>query len=228
MTYDSFVASLANLMVVDPATPEFEIFIPDCIQYSEKRIYRELDVIDTVWMSEATLTPGNRLFVPPPARYGSYITYQGMNIVIPNPLQRIQLQPVSLSYLNAVWGTPNNSGVPHYFGVFRQDSVIVGQWPDKAYTIEVLGTYRPEPLSATHPETYLTQYLPDLFLAASVVFASGYMKDFGSQADAPQQSQSWENQYQLLSKSANLETLRQKYAGPGWTSLSAIPIADSR
>jgi len=54
------------------------------------------------------------------------------------------------------------------------------------------------------------------------------MRDFGAQSDNPQQSQSWEAQYQTLAKGAMLESLRQKLAGPAWTSLSAIPIASER
>ena len=44
----------------------------------------------------------------------------------------------------------------------------------------------------------------------------------GSQSDNPQQAQSWEAQYQGLIKSAEMEEVRKKFAGPGWTSLSAV------
>jgi hypothetical protein len=228
MDYTSFVASLANLMATDPTTPEFQIFLPDCITYAEKRIYRELDVIDTVWANSTMLTVGSRELIPPMALYGDYITFQGVNILIPNLPRRVQLQPCSLSFLNAVYGTPVTSGVPKYFGMYRQDSLYLGPWPDEPYVAEVLGTYRPQPLSPTHTTTYLTQYLPDVFLAAAMIFASGYMRDFGAQSDNPAQAQSWESQYQALAKGANLESLRQKFAGPAWTSLSSIPVSDTR
>lgn len=228
MDYQSYVASLANLMATDSTTPEFQIFLPDCITYAEKRIYRELDVVDTIWTSSTTTTPGTRVVIPPPALYGSYITLVNVCILTADPNKRYNLQPVTISYLNYVWGTPNSSGIPKYFAPYRQDSFYVGPWPDQAYTVEVQGTYRPEPLSAAHPNTFLTQYMPDVFLAASMVFASGYMRDFGSQSDNPAQAQSWEAQYQQLAKGAMMESLRQKFAGPAWTSLSAIPVAQER
>jgi hypothetical protein len=226
--YDNFVASIANLTAMDPSTLEFQQMIPNAITYAEKRIYRELDVIDSVWRSTANLTAGSRIFEAPPAKYGGYITFQGVNVLIANPVNRIQLQPIAMSYLNAVWGTPKNSGVPQYFALYRQDEMMVGPWPDQPYEVEVFGTYRPEPMSPTHQTTYLTEYLPDVLLAAAMIFVSGWMRDFGSQADNPQQAQSWETQYQALSKGALLESLRQKFAGPGWTSLSAIPVAQER
>lgn len=228
MDYQSYVASLANLMATDPTTPEFENFLPNCIAYAEKRCYRELDVVDTIWTSQGTMTRKSRVVLPPPARYGSYITIQNVSIIIDNPPQRVSLQPTTISYLNYVWGTDATLAVPVYFAPYRQDSFFVGPYPDKNYTFEVLGTYRPEALSPTHTETFLTQYMPDIFLAASMIFASGYMRDFGSQSDNPQQAQSWEAQYQNLIKGAMLESLRQKFAGPAWTSLSAIPIAPER
>jgi hypothetical protein len=226
MNYTSFVASLANLMAEDPAQPEFQLFIPDCITYAEKRIYREMDLIDTVCVSVGTLTAGDRFFALPPAAYGAFITVQGINVV--TPTDRVVLTPVSVTFLNSVWGTPTGATMPQYFSMLQQDNVIVGPWPDEDYGVEIFGTYRPQPLSPGNQTTYLTTYLPDVFLAAAMVYASGYMRDFGSQSDNPAQAQSWENQYQTLMKAANLESLRMKFAGPGWTSLSSIPITPVR
>ena len=235
MDYESYVQSVANLTALaDPALPvsamppEFQQIIPQMIDYSEKRIYRELDVVDTVWTSQGTMVRKSRVVTPPPARYGSYITIQNVSILLPNPPQRVVLQPVTIFYLNSVWGTEATLSVPRYFAPYRQDSFFVGPYPDKNYTFEVLGTYRPEPLSPTHPETFLTQFMPDIFLAASMIFISSYMRDFGAASDTPQQAQSWESTYQNLIKGAALESLRQKFAGVGWTSLSAMPIAQER
>jgi hypothetical protein len=55
-------------------------------------------------------------------------------------------------------------------------------------------------------------------MAASMVFASGYMRNFGSQADDPRMSQSWESQYQLLKASAQTEQARQRFESWGWSS----------
>jgi len=224
--YTAYVASIANLMAADPAQLEFQNMLPNMIYYAEKRIYRELDLVNTVATATGNLIANNRLFTLPPAPYGSFITTQTINVLANG--QRVPLQPVSITFLNSVWGTPATANVPQYFSMLTQDSLYVGPYPDQNYPVEIQGTYRPEPLSLTNPTTYITEYLDDLFIAASMVFASGYMRDFGAQADNPAQAQSWENQYQLIVKGANLEALRQKFTGPAWTSLSAIPIADSR
>jgi hypothetical protein len=65
-------------------------------------------------------------------------------------------------------------------------------------------------------------------MAASMVFGSGYMRNFGAQADNPQMSQSWETQYQLLKQSANAEAARQKFAGWDWTADSVSQTANMK
>lgn len=109
--------------------------------------------------------------------------------------------------------------------MITDQQIIVGPAPDQAYTVEVIGTIRPTPLSATNTTTYLTLYLPDLFVAASMIFMSGYMRDFGSQTDDGQQSVSWDTQYTKLFASANVEEMRKKYSSGAWGSLQPTPIA---
>lgn len=229
MDYNTFVSTIANLSTLDPTQPEFIQIMPQVISYAEDRIYRELDILNSVSINSSnSFTVGTRNFALPNAPYGAFLTITGMNVLYGNGPQRQQMQPVAMSFLNSVWGSPSNPGIPIYFALVNQDLVQVGPWPDQAYQVEVIGTFQPEPMSATNPTTFLTVYVPDLLLAAGMVFFSGYQRDFGSQADNPQQAQSWENQYQTLFKSALLLELRKKFAGPGWTSLSSMPISPTR
>lgn len=229
MDYNTFVATVANIMAADSTTPEFVQILPQAIAYAENRIYRELDIIDAVYINDTTaLTPLNRNFTLPSAPYGNFLTVQGINVLYGNGPQRRQLQPVAISYLNAVWGSPTGANLPEYFAMVKQDTMLVGPWPDQGYLVEVIGTYQPQPLSASNTTTFLTTYLADLFVAGAMVFLSGYMRDFGSQSDNPAQAQSWEGQYKQLFNSANMLELRKKFCGPGWTSLSSMPISPTR
>jgi len=229
LDYNSFVSTVANIMATDPTTPEFVQILPQAIAYAEDRIYRELDILDSVAINATTtFTPNNRNFTLPPAPYGAFLTLTGINVLYGNGPQRQQLQPVAMSYLNAVWGSPTGATLPEYFAMVRQDLIQVGPWPDQAYVVEVIGTFQPEPMSAANPTTFLTTYVPDLLIAGGLVFLFGYMRDYGGQSDNPQSAQSWENQYQTLFKSAMLLELRKKFAGPGWTSLSSVPVTPTR
>lgn len=235
MDYTSYIAQIANLMAADPTTPEFLLMVRGMIPYAENRMYRELDLLYTV-VANATqnLTAGNRYFMlPTNGQNGIFYTVTGLNVITPagstaDAGVRHQLAPVTMDYLNAVWNSNDTLGVPTEFAMLDQFNIAVGPWPDANYIVEVIGTIQPAPLSQDNPTTFLTTYLTDMFIAASMIFASGYMRDFGSQADNPQQAQSWETQYETLYKSAGLLELRKKFAGPGWTSLSSVPITAAR
>lgn len=229
LNYTSYVAQLANIMTVTSNTPQFQLMLPGCIDYAEQRIYRELDLLSTVIRDASSGTfAGVREFTLPVTSQGKFVTVQGINLFYPAGTtaatgSRAPLQPVSRDFLEAAYGSGNTgAGQPNYFAMIDQWTIILGPWPNGSYRLEVVGTIRPTPLSVNNPTTFLTTYLPDLFVAASMVFASGYQRDFGSQADNPQQSQSWESQYERLFASANGEEMRKKFSGPGWTSYSNI------
>jgi hypothetical protein len=80
-------------------------------------------------------------------------------------------------------------------------------------------------LSATNSTTWLSLNVPELMVAAGMVFAAGYMRNFGSQADDPKMATSWETQYSTLLKSANTDSLRMKYEAEAWSQQIPSPIA---
>jgi len=235
INYSTYVAQLSNLMSVQSSTTQFQTMLPGCIDNAEQRLYRDLDFLDTVVRdSSSTLVAGNRNFTLPNS-IGTFVVVQGVNIVTPytttNPElgTRNELQRVSRDYLDYVWNSASGSTIPQFYSVIGQGqaqvgsfTIIVGPWPDQNYTAEIIGTVRPTPLSQTNANTILTQYVPDLFIAASMIFASGYMKNYGAQVDDPQQGMSWEQLYGKLLASAAAEELRKKCSGPGWTTLSDL------
>lgn len=235
LDYGSYVSIISNLMAADPTTPEFFNFLPNCIEYAENRIYRELDLLNTtVVNSTNSLTAGSRNFtLPSNGANGVFYTVTGVNVITPvgatpDTGTRNQLAAVSVDYLNAVWNSGATLAIPQQFAMVTQFNMVVGPWPDQNYTLEIVGTIQPAALSPTNTTTFLTTYLADLFVAASMIFASGYMRDFGAQSDTPQQAQSWESQYEALLKSALLLELRKKWAGPAWSPFSSIPVSPTR
>lgn len=231
LDYTTYVSQLANLMVTPSTNADFTTFLPGCIDYAEQRIYRELDLLYTQ-ATDATsqVSSGNRNFSLP-TTVGTFITVDNLNIITPAATRssagtRVPLMPVDRSFLDLVYPSGQTAtGTPAYYAMASNTAVILGPSPDAAYYAEVVGVQRPQALSASNSSTILTQYVPDLFMAASMVFASGYMRDFGSQADNPAMGASWEGQYQTLMKSASVEQARAKFEAEGWTSAQPSPIA---
>ncbi len=228
--YTTYVSQLSNLMVIGSTNANFITFLPGCIDYAEQRIYRELDLVDTQITSSGATTASNRNF-DLPTTSGTYIVVDQVNVMSSAGTgssngTRNQVMPTTRDFIDMIYPSGQTAtGIPAFFCRANSSTLIFGPAPDAAYTVEVVGTHRPTPLSSGNSSTFLTSQLPDLFMAASMVFASGYMRDFGSQSDNPQQAQSWEATYKTLFESASVEELRKTYQGDAWTSQSPSPIA---
>jgi hypothetical protein len=141
----------------------------------------------------------------------------------PDSGTRNALVPTSDEMLNSLWPGVAGSTVPQYFAMVNQGSIIVGPWPAAAYQVEVVGTIRPAPLSASNTTTLLSWYFPDLFIAASMVRAAAYQQNYGSASDDPKMALTWESHFQDLLKGADVEEARKKFTGPGWSSNAPAP-----
>jgi hypothetical protein len=182
--------------------------------------------------SSGVLSTNNRNFTLPTS-IGTFVVVVGMNVITPagtapDAGTRFPLVPVSRDYLDYVWPSVTGAARPVAYAPVTQSAFVVGPWPDAGYVVEVIGTQRPAPLSAGNTTTFLSVNLPDLFLAASMVFASGYQKNFGAQADDPKMATSWESQYQTLKASAMVEDLRKKLQSTGWSSQMPSPLTPPR
>lgn len=233
-TYTTYKAAMAELMVVNTVDDaDFVAILPSIIDYAEQRIYRELDPLATVVRdSTGSFSVNNRNFTLPTGT-GVFVVVESINVITPagtaaDSGTRKPLVETSLDYLDFAWPSSTGATVPISYAMVTQATIAVGPWPDAAYVVEVVGTQRPIPLSATNTSTFLSTSLPDLFIAASMVFGSGYMRNFGSQADDPKMAQSWETQYQTLKGSALVEELRKKGQSVGWTTQSPSPLASPR
>jgi hypothetical protein len=192
------------------------------LDYAQNRINRELNLLNTVSVNNSVATAIGIRSVSLAAINANVL--QNINIITPagttNPElgTRVPLVIQEKSFLDWNYGSVGNNSQPKYFAMLDNQTILLGPWPDQIYTLNIYGTYWPVGLSAGNPTTFISTYLPDLLLAASMVQLSGYMRNFGSQADDPRMSQSWETQYVTLRDSAAVEDARRKFASTGWTS----------
>jgi len=241
LTYTTYLTQIAQMAVVDVADVNFVAIVPAMIDYAELRIYRDLDLMFTstsIHGPTIGLTAGNRNLSFPmtlPDNSGTIVVTEQLNLILPvgtsDPdaatATRVQLLPTTKEFLDAVYGSNvvASRGQPKYFAPFNENLFFVGPVPDQSYKVEVVATYRPNAMAASNQTTFISQYLPDLLIMASMVYISAYQRNFGRQSDDPQMAQSYESQYQTLLKSAAVEEARKKFEGPGWTSQSPSPIS---
>lgn len=219
MNYLEYAVEIANQIPVDKSSTAFQNLLPAIIDYAEQRIYRELNLLSTrIRNSSANCSANNRSFTLP-TNLGTFITVTEISIITPvgstasNGTRNV-LMSAAKKLVDTV--APTNTAtsatsIPSMYYMLDQATVIFGPSPGAAFNVEVTGTIRPIPLSSSNTTTFLTTYLPDLFVAASMVYAGNNMRDFGVQAGNAAVAQSWEQQYQALFASANAEEARKRY-----------------
>lgn len=231
LTYSTYVQQISTMAVVSSTDPNFTIILPSMIDYAELRIQRDLDFLSTqISNSSFTFTVNNNLLTIPTS---SFISLQTFEVTDGNGVSTALL-PVTKEYIQNVYGTGSTSGVPQYFAVYGGDAattgltsqnILVGPKPNYAYQLRLTGTIRSAPLSSTNTSTFISTYLPDLFIMASMIYISAYQRNFGRLNDDPQMAQTYESQYQALKASALIEENRKKFEAAAWTSYSPAPAA---
>jgi hypothetical protein len=125
--------------------------------------------------------------------------------------ERVPVYPVSRQWLRMVFGQSATKGPPQYYAMQTDRSLVVGPFPDQPYKLELTGKYRPTPLYLDPSQTtVLAQLVPDLFLAAAMVAATGYQHSWSAMSDDPRSALSWEGNYNTLLQSAQAEEMRKK------------------
>jgi hypothetical protein len=193
--------------------------------YADGRIYRELEFLSTTTSQTAPMVARNReMFLP-----DNILVLRLVNVITPmGPVaftsRRHPLERISPEALDMFW--PNASlqpSVPQKYAMIGSVPPLVSgviqaltytlrfmPSPDRAYLAEFLGVIRPEILSASNPETFLSVRYPELFICACMVFGAGYQRDFGAQADDPAKAMSWEAQYKSLRDAIIIEAAKMR------------------
>ena len=234
-TYVEQVGSIIEAPLVNPFTASapfqdanYNIALPGSIDYAENSIQRDLDLLTTLTTDiSGTLTPSNRLFTLPTS-IGTYLTLTEVALII-SGVNQPSMTPVSREFLNACY--PSNTplsptpSIPIYWAMYDQATISVGPAPDTNYGVKVVGTQRVPQLSATNSTNWLSMWLPDLYIAAAMIYWAGFQRDYGqSGADNPQTPIHWESVYQNLLKSASTEQARTKWHSVGGSSQQPSPV----
>lgn len=234
--YSDWITAVCDLLdltavITDPtkaaptSEPGFNAIWPRAVEYAELRLYRDLDFLAArVSDTSGRLASNQRTFSLP----SYFIVLEQVQVTDGNGNRQPPLLPVSKDYLEAMWpsDTPATTpSLPTMFAMLDDQTIFVGPPPDSGYKVSVYGVQRATPLSPSNRTTFLTTYLPDLFLAASMVFFTGHQRDWGQQSDDPKMALSWEQTYAALLKGAGVEEARKKFQSVGWSSRFPPSIA---
>jgi hypothetical protein len=77
------------------------------------------------------------------------------------------------------WPNGATTGTPRFYSVWDQNTFYIAPTPDQSYTVELGYIRKPEQLSATNPETWVSINAPEALLYACLIQAYSYTKGPG-------------------------------------------------
>ena len=245
LTYNGYVTQIATMAVVDTTTVSgvvqgtdtaFNNLLPQMLNYAELRIQRDLDLLPSQTSRTYSLTTGNNQLQ---LDVDDFVTVQ--SVQINSGGNTIPLLPVTKEILQNVYGSSTATAQPVWFAMYGGDlatggntynNIIVGPYPDAAYAITITGTVRLPTLYqnattalASTATTFISTYLPDLLIQASMIYIAQFQRNFGQASNDPAMGPTYELQYQNLLKSAVVEEARKKFSAAAWSSMSPAVVA---
>lgn len=228
LTHSTYVTQIATMAVVPEDDVNFVAILPQMITYAENRIYRKLDFIQVqqTLTSRSTAANTQSVTLGSDANTPDFVVLQEVNVITPagttDPVSGtiIPLLPASKEFLRWVYPSSSSAGTPQFFAPLTQTDILLGPWPNAIFTLQTVGTTRPASLSASNTTTFISTYLPDILIMASMIYISAFQRNFGRMSDDPQMSVTYEQQFNNLCTDAMIEEARKKFQASAWTSQS--------
>lgn len=249
LSYNAFVTQLGVMSVLQTQETAGVVsgvdsyfnaqFIAQALNYAELRIQRDLDLLPSKTSNTYTLDAlSNTIAVPT----GDFVTLLNVTYTLSGVSQ--PLTPVSQEFIQNVYNSSASNGPPQYFAMIGGDrstggatsnNVLFGPSADQNYSMTVFGTIRMPSLAtyatsgpADSSYTFISTWLPDLLLQASMIFVAEFQRNFaaaGTMSNEPLMAGTYEAAYQGLLKGALSENVRAKFWGAGWSSEPPSPVA---
>ena len=147
----------------------------DIIRDAELRIMRDVDVDANKRYSTAQVISGTRFIDTPEdtlvIRSAQIVDSDGVGAAD----NREFLQWRDSSFMSE-FNPTNAQGVPKYYSWWDNDTIVLAPTPNATYTIQLNYILKPETLSSTNTQTYISQQFPNGLLYACLVEAFSFLK----------------------------------------------------
>jgi len=180
MTYSELLEKIRSYTEVDSAVLTNTI-IDGFIRDVEYRIFREADADYSREYATSSFTANNPYVALPNDSGGTGLTSSRRALIVRSVIatntssDQIALQPRDDTFITE-YNETSATGFPKYYAMFRENSIFVAPTPDQAYPITLEYVYTPDSLSASQPNTYISDNAPNLLLYGCLVEAYGFLK----------------------------------------------------
>lgn len=210
--------------------------LPSALNYAELRIQRDIDFLNARSANTYALVQNNNLFSIP---VNDFMIVETFEVTLGSGTTT--LLPVTKEFIQNCYGSSSSPGPPQYFAMYGDTfgdgantsiNILLGPSPDAAYPVNVTGVIRLPSLAkyatvglADTSYTYISEFMPDMLIMASMIYISAFQRNFSATADDSPMGQTYEKQYQALRLGALSEENRKKFQASGWSSYSTPTAA---
>lgn len=245
LSYNAYVQNLGVMAVALTTTASgvysfvdatLQTILPQALNYAELRIQRDIDFLQARSYNTYTLTQGSNLLQIP---INDFLMLETLEVTQNNGstiVNSAPLIPVTKEFIQNCYAGAASAATPRYFamigdtfgnGADTNINVMLGPVPNYAWPVRAFGVIRLPSLAkyavngqADSSYTYISQFMPDLLMMASMIYISAFQRNFSATSDDPAMGASYEKQYQALRLGAISEENRKKFNESGWSSMS--------
>ena len=174
MTYDELKTKIRDYTEVSSNVLTDSI-TNDIIRDAELRIMRDVDLDSNKRYVTAQVISGTRFIDTPQdtlvIRSAQIVDSDGVGAAD----NREFLQWRDSSFMSE-FNPTNAQGVPKYYSWWDNDTIVLAPTPNATYTIQLNYILKPETLSSTNTQTYVSQQFPNGLLYACLVEAFSFLK----------------------------------------------------
>jgi hypothetical protein len=148
------------------------------ITQAEKRIYNSVQFPQFRKNVTGQMTAGNRYFQLPTASTvppSDFLAVYELAVINPTTSEYEYLLNKDVSYIRAAYANPATQGIPKYYALFDQDTLLLGPTPLANYTAELHYFYYPESVTTANT-TWLCDNFDMAVLYGSLVEGYTFMK----------------------------------------------------
>jgi len=168
MNYATLVQTIQEY--VQSTETSFVANIPTFVQLAEERIYNTVQIPAIRKNQIGTLTLNNKYLTLP----GDWLATFSLAVIAGDGSQTFMLDK-DVNFIRQSFPSPTDTGVPQYYAIFNQDTLILGPTPDSNYQVELHYYYYPESI-VTAGTSWVGDNFETVLLYGSLREAYTYLK----------------------------------------------------
>ena len=145
--------------------------IPTFVQLAEERVYNSVQIPAIRRNQIGTLSANNKYLTLPSDWLATF------SLAVITPVTGVQefLLDKDVNFIRQSYPNPSDTGMPKYYAIFDDNTLILGPTPDTAYQVEMHYYYYPEAI-VTAGTTWLGDRFENVLLYGSIREAYTYLK----------------------------------------------------